>query len=326
MLKSISILAIVCAPQIAAASAPTTWPKQWKDNVTTLSPVHHHRHHFARRSPKPDKAILKLRADLASLRRELDEVRARVSPIRWGEGIRIPAGLDVAIEVPVTGQGVALSLLASLPDLRLPDQTPAQPVPLPASQDTPVAVDKARAYLVATATPGFTMARQGPDVAIGRLHPAFAVRLAQAVREARSEGMSHAGVFSAYRPPAFGVGGFSDKFNSLHSYGLAADVIGIGSPGSRAARLWQKIVQATGLFLPYGPNNRAEFNHTQAIPSKIAPSGLHRTITASGPKDNEAMWRASGVKAPEPSDEPSVTEASNHIRDAVEMLEHHKRR
>jgi hypothetical protein len=39
----------------------------------------------------------------------------------------------------------------------------------------------------------------------------------------------------AYRPPAFGVGGFSDKFNSLHTYGLAVDMRGIGRPGSRSA-------------------------------------------------------------------------------------------
>jgi hypothetical protein len=47
-----------------------------------------------------------------------------------------------------------------------------------------------------------------------------------------------AGVFSAYRPPAFGVGGFSDKFNSLHTYGLAVDMRGIGTPGSAEAELW----------------------------------------------------------------------------------------
>jgi len=51
-----------------------------------------------------------------------------------------------------------------------------------------------------------------------------AIRLAGAVHEARDAGLSSAGVYSAYRPPAFGVGGFSDKFNSLHAYGLAVDI------------------------------------------------------------------------------------------------------
>src|SRR5437867_1106525 len=35
------------------------------------------------------------------------------------------------------------------------------------------AFEDARAYLVATATPGFTMLLQGPTVAIERLHPDF---------------------------------------------------------------------------------------------------------------------------------------------------------
>ncbi len=66
----------------------------------------------------------------------------------------------------------------------------------------------ARNYLIETASPGYTMARQGPELAIGRLNPEFAIRLANAVREARQTGLPSARVFSAYRPPAFGIGGF----------------------------------------------------------------------------------------------------------------------
>ena len=75
------------------------------------------------------------------------------------------------------------------------------------------------------------MAKQGSELAIERLHPEFAIRLTKALREARDYGLL-AGIYSAYRPPAFGVGGFSDKFNSLHAYGLAVDLYGIGRPGS----------------------------------------------------------------------------------------------
>ena len=64
------------------------------------------------------------------------------------------------------------------------------------------------------------MTLQGAEVAIGRLHPEFVIRLANAIREARSAGLSFAGVFSAYRPPAFGIGAFSDKFNSCIATGL----------------------------------------------------------------------------------------------------------
>jgi hypothetical protein len=141
------------------------------------------------------------------------------------------------------------------------------------------------------------MVRQGVSVAIGRLHPDFAVKLAAAIKLARESGMMDAGVFSAYRPSAFGIGGFSDKFNSLHSYGLAADITGIGHAGSPFAHRWESIVKEVGLYLPYGADNRVEFNHTQLIPTKIAAGAWHQTITASAPKDLREMWLASGVRA-----------------------------
>src|SRR5260370_42478025 len=72
---------------------------------------------------------------------------------------------------------------------------------------------------------------------------------------------------------------------------------GIGGPGSRFAKLWQTIVQRVGLYLPYGANNRAEFNHTQLVPTKMASSFLRRTITASAPKDLQQMWLASGTSS-----------------------------
>jgi hypothetical protein len=93
---------------------------------------------------------------------------------------------------------------------------------------TPAEIAAARAYVVETAQPGYTMTRQGPELAVSRLHPEFVVRLASAIREAREAGLAFAGVFSAYRPPAFGVGGFANKFHSLHAYGLAVDLYGIG--------------------------------------------------------------------------------------------------
>src|SRR5262245_27491939 len=130
----------------------------------------------------------------------------------------------------------------------------------PACEAEPEAVT-ARAYLVETAHPGGTMMRQGPDVAIGRLHPEFVLRLAGAVREARDAGLEQAGIFSAYRRPAFGVGGFSDKFNSLHAYGLAVDMYGIGRPGSSEAKLWTGIAAKHGVVCPYGVNHRVEWNH-----------------------------------------------------------------
>ena len=151
-----------------------------------------------------------------------------------------------------------------------------------------------QAYLIKTATPGGTMVRQGPDVAIGRLHPEFVMRLAAAIREARDSGLSDVGIFSAYRPPAFGVGGFKNKFNSLHSYGLAVDMHGIGAPGSAQARLWTRIAAKHGVACPYGVNNPAEWNHCQPTRIKMvrSDSPLVKTIAPQGPINPLNMFEA----------------------------------
>jgi hypothetical protein len=153
-------------------------------------------------------------------------------------------------------------------------------------------IAEARAYLLETASPGYTMTLQTPEVAISRLHPEFAVRLESAIREARNSGLPFAGVFSAYRPPMFGVGGFSDKFHSLHTYGLAVDMRGIGRPGSPEAQLWHQIAAKNGVVCPYGPLHRAEWNHCQPTSIKIilADNPLRDTVNAAGPYDLESMF------------------------------------
>ena len=150
-----------------------------------------------------------------------------------------------------------------------------------------------RSYLLATASPGATMVLQGPEIAIARLNPEFVARLASAIRQARDSGLPVAGIFSAYRPPGFGVGGFADKFKSLHAYGLAVDMSGIGEPGSKKAKLWHDIAGQHGIFCPYGFESKAEWNHCQATPIKIASSAssLRKTITAEGPIQLEEMFK-----------------------------------
>jgi hypothetical protein len=151
---------------------------------------------------------------------------------------------------------------------------------------------RARAYLIETATPGYTMTRQGPERAIGRLHPEFVKRLAAAIAEARRAGLPFAGIFSAYRPPVFGVRGFADKFHSLHTYGLAVDVTGIGAPGTPSALLWHEIAARNGVICPYGPHNLLEWNHCQPTWVKIilADNPLRETVTADGPISLEDMF------------------------------------
>jgi hypothetical protein len=151
---------------------------------------------------------------------------------------------------------------------------------------------RARSYLIETATPGYTMTRQGPELAIGRLHPEFVKRLAAAIKETRGAGLPFAGIFSAYRPPAFGVGGFADKFHSLHTYGLAVDVTGIGPPGTPSALLWHEIAARHGVICPYGPHNPVEWNHCQPTWVKIIlpDNPLRETVTADGPISLEDMF------------------------------------
>jgi hypothetical protein len=156
----------------------------------------------------------------------------------------------------------------------------------------PLMID--RAYLVETAVPGDTMTRQGPELAIGRLHPEFVHRLAAAIHDASQAGLPNAGIFSAYRPPAFGIGGFSDKFNSLHTYGLAVDMSGIGGPGSAEAKLWHEIAARHGVACPYGFGNHLEWNHCQPTRIKIIlpTNPLRQTVTADGPIDLDSMFAA----------------------------------
>ena len=173
---------------------------------------------------------------------------------------------------------------------------------------------RARAYLIETATPGYTMTRQGPECAIERLHPVFVRRLAVAIAEARAAGLPFAGLFSAYRPPAFGIGGFADKFHSLHTYGLAVDVTGIGAPGTPSALLWHEIAARNGVICPYGPHNPVEWNHCQPTWVKIIlpDNPLRETVTSDGPVSLEGMFEigyslitTSGIVDPFTTDPPA---------------------
>lgn len=160
------------------------------------------------------------------------------------------------------------------------------------SCDADADLQQARDYLVKTARPGGTMVRQGPDLAIERLHPEFAKRLAGAIQTARSAGLTEAGIFSAYRPPVFGVGGFADKYYSLHAYGLAVDMAGIGRPGSPEAQQWHEIAAGHGIVCPYGYRNRMEWNHCQPthLTSVKSEHPLRATIAGAGPIDLARMF------------------------------------
>jgi hypothetical protein len=180
-----------------------------------------------------------------------------------------------------------------------------------------------RSYLRETAWISATMTRQGPEVAIGRLNPEFAARLASAIREARGSGLPTAGTFSAYRPPAFGVGRFLDRFTSLHAYGLAVDMRGIGDPHSQEAKLWYDIAGRHGIFCPYGVDSRREWNHCQATPAKAVcrDNPLRNTITAQGPIDLEEMFQVGNWFVENPP-LPCIVVAADRPADAEAITPH----
>jgi hypothetical protein len=69
---------------------------------------------------------------------------------------------------------------------------------------------------------------------------------------------------------------------------------GIGSPGSPEAQLWHRIAAKNGVVCPYGPRDRAEWNHCQPTSVKIilAQNPLRETVTSAGPVDVESMFEA----------------------------------
>jgi len=192
------------------------------------------------------------------------------------EDWHIPAGTKVTVELPRPNPMAGVRHVLS-----------------PQSERPVAEISEARRYLVETARPGFTMSVIGPRAAVDKLHPVFVLRAAAAIKEARAAGLERAGLFSCYRPPILNVGGFADKFNSLHAYGLAGDFTGIGSVGSSESKRWYAIATKHGLYNPYGYKSRAEFNHYQVTRVTIVRrgTGLRTTIAATGAKDVERMWR-----------------------------------
>jgi hypothetical protein len=181
------------------------------------------------------------------------------------------------------------SLPDAVPAVEPPDEAEQQAGSSPTAAVAQQADD--RAYLAATAHPGFTMVVQGVERALACLHPTFVLRLAAAIRDARAVGIP-AAIYSACRPPILHVGGFANKFCSMHAYGLAVDMAGIGAPGSATTLRWHQIAEAHKVYGVYGPTAPVEWNHYQATRVLSAPAALQRTITAFGPRTLGGLYKA----------------------------------
>ena len=130
-----------------------------------------------------------------------------------------------------------------------------------AAARTPRGIAQARAFVVETASSGLYRDSTGG----GSRDRTSASRIRRSAGERNSGGARDARPVRLRAPsrridrPHFGVGGFADKFHSLHTYGLAVDLHGIGRPGSpEARRFWHGIAAKNGVVCPYGPRSRAE--------------------------------------------------------------------
>lgn len=143
------------------------------------------------------------------------------------------------------------------------------------------------------------------------LHPDMAARLAGAIRDARAAGLPVT-LQSGYRDPHATGSSYDAQGLSLHDKGGAADVGGIGAPGSPQATIWASIATAHGLYNPYlGTKSEGrEYNHWQLIPDKLEnnPTMLN-AIKAAG-NDRAAAWNAI---SPLREDAPPVGKTQNPV-------------
>jgi hypothetical protein len=145
----------------------------------------------------------------------------------------------------------------------------------------------ARAYLA-----GLSQHQTRPgDTA--NFHPDFAVKLANAIQQARAQGLP-IGVMSGFREPNQTGSAYDAGGNSSHSYGLASDISGLDGPNGNITNQWAKIAGANGLSNPYGVGNAAEFNHWQLPPQPLerSPQLLAKLQAAKGSGNFQNVWNA----------------------------------
>lgn len=159
-------------------------------------------------------------------------------------------------------------------------------------------------------SPSSSMARQGVDVALSRMHPAYLEQARAATTALRDAGFKDAHMWSAYRPSGYGVNdrgtGWSKK--SMHGFGLAADWQGVPKMNDPSYGKFYNTMKENGFYNPYvtqGADGKfygsaKEYNHWQITPDRAFPQGhpIYSTVTPQGPVNNQAMWEASGIPVP----------------------------
>lgn len=133
------------------------------------------------------------------------------------------------------------------------------------------------------------------------LHPQFALRLANAIKQARAGGLN-VGLESGYRTDDTTGSSYDASGMSLHGKGAAGDVSGIGTPGSPQANQWAAIATQNGLFNPYtggaggGSLNsyraQKEFNHWQLVPWTLESRPDVQSALQASNGDRGKVWGA----------------------------------
>jgi cell wall hydrolase len=133
------------------------------------------------------------------------------------------------------------------------------------------------------------------------MNPAFAIRLANAIKQARAEGLPVT-VTSGFREEGQTGSKYDAGGNSSHSYGLASDIGGLDGPNGRITQRWAQIAEQNGLHNPYGVSNSAEFNHWQLpeLPLEQSPTMLAALKAAKASGDWSKVWSA--YSAPDTAD------------------------
>lgn len=149
--------------------------------------------------------------------------------------------------------------------------------------DAATQVSSAREYLNSLSMHGFRMGDTS------NLSPTFAVRMADAIHEAREAGLN-VGVMSAFRTGDTTGSRYDAEGLSLHDKGGAIDVSGLDGPNGPATKQWAEIAAKHGIHNPYGVGNEREFNHWQMIPDKLENRpDLTAKFEAAG--DQPSKWK-----------------------------------
>ncbi len=126
---------------------------------------------------------------------------------------------------------------------------------------------------------------------VSSMHPDLAVRLAGAIQEARASGLNVT-LTSGWRSRETAGSAYDANGFSLHDKGGAADVGGIGAPGSPEAQKWADIAGKHGLYNPYGVDNPKEWNHWQLVPYVIEKRPDVQAAIAAAGGDQAKVWNA----------------------------------